>query len=102
MRKFGFFLFLVMAGCDVATQPPSDRSGVGQTPAKQPPEALAVCGADRYGDLVGAPYEALLKVRILGPVRVIRPGDAVTEDWQPDRLNIFLTDTDAVKSLSCG
>ncbi|MEO1704828.1 MAG: I78 family peptidase inhibitor [Pseudomonadota bacterium] len=39
---------------------------------------------------------------MLGPVRVIRPGTAVTMDFIATRLNIFLDDTDTVTRVSCG
>lgn len=68
----------------------------------QPPVLLQPCGADAQQSLIGATYEQLLKTEILGPVRTIRPGDVVTEDFRPNRLNIALTQDDRVASVYCG
>jgi hypothetical protein len=36
------------------------------------------------------------------PVRVLRPGTAMTMDYRPDRLNIHLDERDDVVGLSAG
>lgn len=62
-----------------------------------PPDA---CGADVRGDLIGLP---ITLVSGLPPgTRIIRPGDAVTEDFSLERLNIDLDTTDHVTRLWCG
>jgi len=35
-------------------------------------------------------------------MRVIRPGDAVTLDYRPDRLNVRLDDDDVISEIGCG
>ncbi len=35
-------------------------------------------------------------------MRVIRPGEAVTLDHRPDRLNVHLDETDTIAALDCG
>ena len=65
-------------------------------------EALAPCGGAVLLPMIGAEFEALMRVELLGPVRVIRPGQAVTEDYMPARLNIYLDDADRVQTLGCG
>ncbi|MEO0677115.1 MAG: I78 family peptidase inhibitor [Pseudomonadota bacterium] len=93
---FFLFLLLLVAACAPQT---ASISPVSPGPGG---EDLAACGADRYQTLVGQTHEDLLKTRILGPVRVIRPGTAVTMDFIATRLNIFLDDTDTVTRVSCG
>ncbi|MEM1235838.1 MAG: I78 family peptidase inhibitor [Pseudomonadota bacterium] len=64
--------------------------------------AGAACGADELQRLIGLGQEELLKEEILGPVRTIRPGDAVTADFMANRLNIVLDDTNTVTRVNCG
>ena len=92
-----FFTLLSVAACGSVSIEPKGQD----IPAKDP-ALLAPCGADKRPDLVGMSLEQLMQVEILRPVRVIRPGDAVTEDFFPARLNIYLTATDHVAALACG
>ncbi|MEM1374028.1 MAG: I78 family peptidase inhibitor [Pseudomonadota bacterium] len=67
-----------------------------------PEEPSGTCGADRFQSLVGLSHDDLLRIEILGPVRVIRLGDAVTMDFLPSRLNIALDAGDRVSRVFCG
>lgn len=60
------------------------------------------CGANRLSHLVGAPLPDIETLDTPGRVRVIRPGDRVTMDMLPDRLNIHLDEDDIVVQLRCG
>jgi hypothetical protein len=58
------------------------------------------CGAADRQDRVGQPVQPSSD---LPPgTRVIRPGDAVTEDFSESRLNVFVDSQDIVTSLTCG
>ena len=59
------------------------------------------CGADTLQAAVG---EHLGEVALPSgvKVRIIRPGDAVTMDHAPDRLNIELDADDRVVRVRCG
>jgi len=63
--------------------------------------ALETCGADAALELLGQPAA---EVSFPGDrkVRIIRPGDAVTMDHVPERLNILLDEEDLVVGLRCG
>lgn len=65
------------------------------------------CDASGLGDLVGRePTQALgaeaLRRSGSRTLRWIRPGDAVTMDYRPDRLNIRLDARHRVEGFSCG
>lgn len=60
------------------------------------------CNAGRYADLVGQDATALEKVLILGMVRVIRPGDAVTMDFRAERINFAIDSSEKISRISCG
>lgn len=62
----------------------------------------ALCGADRMASLTGGPATALPGDEVDGPLRLIRPGDAVTEDFNPARLNVTLDNQNQIVSLTCG
>jgi hypothetical protein len=61
------------------------------------------CNARSQRGLIGGPIEDMAAVSAAAPkVRFIRPGDAVTMDEQPDRLNIRLDENGNVQEVYCG
>lgn len=94
---------LLLAGCSGMKAAPSPD------PAPPPPrvEASGECGAELVQDRVGRTYSEALGEAIrdesgAAAMRVIRPGEAVTLDHRPDRLNVHLDETDTIASLDCG
>ncbi len=60
------------------------------------------CGASALQAFVGQPPSALDAVRLIQPVRIIRPGDAVTMDFREDRINFELDGQDRIARVYCG
>ena len=65
------------------------------------------CDAEGLGDLVGREATQALGAEALRTsgsrtLRWIRPGDAVTMDYRPDRLNIHLDGEGRVERFQCG
>jgi hypothetical protein len=60
------------------------------------------CGAEALQALVGQSETALEGVDLPEFVRVIRPGDAVTLDFNPARLNVDLDGDGSITKLYCG
>lgn len=60
------------------------------------------CGALDLQYLVGAPDTVLETVSFGGPVRVISPGQAVTMDYNPRRLNVELDQYRMINRVTCG
>lgn len=94
---------LLLAGCAGMGAPPSHES------APPPPrvESRGECGAAQVQDRVGRAYSEALGEAIhaesgAAAMRVIRPGDAVTLDYRPDRLNVRLDDDDVITEIGCG
>lgn len=83
-------LLAALAGCTTASPPPA------------PPQIADTCGAARFGDLIGQDATALERRLFLGQVRVIRPGDMVTMDFRPDRINIRITENETIQQIDCG
>jgi hypothetical protein len=87
MKKF--FALMILAGCSTAAAP-------------LPPLAEDTCRAADYGPLIGQPATALERVLLLGKVRVIRPGQPVTMDFWPDRINFLIDDAEVITAINCG
>lgn len=60
------------------------------------------CGAVRLQGLVGQPAEVLETIRFTQPVRLVRPGEAVTMDFSPHRLTVEANEADRIVRLACG
>lgn len=71
-------------------------------PPSLPPMLEDTCRANEYANLIGQDATALERVLILGQVRVIRPGDFVTQDFRPNRLNFGIDSANKVIEISCG
>ena len=70
-------------------------------PADEAPDADA-CGALALQDLVGQPEAALDGADLPEWVRVIHPGDMVTMDYLPARLNVDIGSDGRIARLHCG
>lgn len=80
---------IALAGCTVADPP-------------LPPQLEDTCGAREYAGLIGEDATALERILLLGPVRVIRPGDMVTMDFRPDRVNFKISADETIQAVDCG
>ena len=66
------------------------------------------CGARDLRSFLGQPASAAQGVRMVGasgaavPVRVIGPGDAVTEDFNPARVNLRTDAAGTITGIDCG
>lgn len=83
--------------------PPAENSGE-PGPIE---EAEGMCDSSRAQSLVGRPASSELgaeALRLTGArgLRWIQPGQAVTMDFRPDRLNIELDSQNRVVKLRCG
>ena len=94
-----FALALALAGCGTTIQwfPP--------IAPEQPP--YGTCDARRLSRLVGRPATPELGAEAqrrsgADRLRWVRPGDMVTMDFSPQRLNIRLDAQDRVEGFACG
>ena len=96
MRPFALLIPLGLAACIEIESPPYP----GDIPPPLPPEDS--CGAPDLQFLRGQPETALQTMKFGVPVRIIRPGMAVTMDYNPTRLNIEIDETGEIFRISCG
>lgn len=99
MRRW---LALLMLPLVVACAPPSGQEAELRVPALDPGHDGDACHASRYQQLVGQDATALERVLILKPVRVIRPGQPVTKDLRPARLNFQVNESGRIARIYCG
>ena len=92
---------LVLIGLLVACTALPPPGGGSVSPPGASPD-LASCGADALAALVGGPVAALPDAGGWGTLRIIHPGDAVTEDFSETRLNVEVDAQDRIIRLSCG
>lgn len=74
---------------------------------KVPPELSGLCNADKLGHAIGQKLTADLEARLKSETRaaLVRtaPHDgAITMDYNPARLNIFVDDTRKIVRINCG
>ncbi|WP_151718714.1 I78 family peptidase inhibitor [Gemmobacter serpentinus] len=73
-----------------------------QSPANGETDVARSCGAARLSGWVGQDVSTLDEQYLPQIVRLIRPGDAITEDHKPGRLNVVLSKAGAIKAFYCG
>jgi hypothetical protein len=101
MRRVAFSLLALSfaTGCtqDAAAPvepPPGSVSGA--------PDGTDACGAKANARLIGLPLSDPSVPAASPKVRHIRPGDAVTEDYRIERLNIYVTGAGVIEKINCG
>lgn len=60
-----------------------------------------LCGAGQLSHLIGQSADALNGLDLSENRRVLRPGMAYTEDYQPDRLNISIDENEVIERIWC-
>jgi hypothetical protein len=95
------FAVMLAAGCAPApSAPPGDaRAAGGVTGA---PDGTDECGAKASAGLVGKALSDPAVPPASPIVRHIRPGDAVTEDYRVERLNLYATEAGVIDRINCG
>ena len=66
------------------------------------PVPVGQCDAAALQGLVGQSGQVLNGMRFTTDVRVIQPGMAVTMDFSPNRLNIWLGRGTVIERVTCG
>ena len=60
------------------------------------------CGAPHLQYLVGQPASILASMNFATQLRILRPGDPMTEDYGPTRLNILIDLNERIDAVTCG
>ena len=86
----------LLAGCGL----PADI--VGPTDPTVPASLSDTCQATPYLGLIGQQDTALERVLILRAVRVLRPGMARDDDFNPERINFVIGPDGRIADVRCG
>lgn len=97
---------LTLATAIVALSACSGTGSDNVAAAPPPPSMEPSCGADQLASYVGQPASDDVIARITAwrgdkPMRVIKPGTAVTMDFRPDRLNVQVDEQGKIKGFTC-
>lgn len=84
---------------------PEPKPGAGDPPLVKPEEDA--CGAGKLTDYLNrlptTDVDASIRQTVgHDRIRTIKPGDAVTMDFRPDRLNIEIGEDGRIKRIRCG
>lgn len=110
---------VALSGCngrddgDSGVEPASSQASTAAVAASDQPataseQAFAEdCGLEKAIAFVGRTDNAALRKAVTHavgarPIRWIRPGDAVTQDYGPNRLNVMLDENGRIASVRCG
>ena len=66
------------------------------------PDMAQACQADAYKSMLWKPISVLKTSSLPANTRIIRPGQAVTMDYRPNRLNIKIGKLDRIEQVYCG
>lgn len=107
LRVLPLLATLALAACEAPSGtpvPPAPAPGAdpGMPAPVLPSPADDTCGASELATYIGQDAAILETARFANPVRVIRPGDAVTMDLNPQRLNFELDALDEIVRIRCG
>ncbi|GLS88707.1 hypothetical protein GCM10010873_36810 [Cypionkella aquatica] len=98
MRRTAMALMAV-AGLSACAMMGQVRMGPVSKMLKPQPD---LCGAAALIDVVGQPFTQLADYKLAGPLRVLWPGQEITDEVVPDRLNAEVTHDQLILRLSCG
>ncbi|MCK4711581.1 MAG: hypothetical protein KAT26_01745 [Marinosulfonomonas sp.] len=73
-----------------------------EVPAFTADETTNDCDAAGYQSLIGQSADILASMTFPAPIRIIKPGMAVTMDYSPDRLNVDLDAQNRITHFWCG
>lgn len=98
---------LALSGCGRlagAAAPPLQTTQFGAPERVLPalPVEEAACAAEAAQLLVGDHFTALADLPLPGELRVLWPGQKVTDEVQPLRLNAQVSDSGTIRRLFCG
>lgn len=108
-KLFAFALVAALAGCasSPATRTSSTNDAQAAAPATRPGNSLDECSSAAVASLAGQPYSERLRDSArnqagASSVRVLKPGQVMTLEYNPMRLTIVVDEAGNVHSARCG
>jgi len=100
-------LLILLAGCAGGGAPDGGGSMTGADPSQQPiysvmpPPGADTCDAAAQGNLIGKPGSLVVLSTLPPGSRIVRPGQVMTADFAPGRLNVDIGPGELVDRLFC-
>lgn len=94
-------LFPALSACLSLAALAACEPGVGGTKGTYRP-AEDACGAAGLQMLVGQPLSALTAMSLDQPVRVLKPSQVMTLEYQENRLSATVDEAGRISRLTCG
>ena len=85
--KYAAPFFLVLASC-----------ASNEIPTRDP---VPSCGAVSYASFIGGPVARLVATGLPKSARILRPDQAITLDYSPERLTVDVDEGGRVSSITC-
>lgn len=80
---------------------PFTLAGCESKPPEGPVNLAPTCGADRLQGLIGQDIGVITEIDLPEELRIIHPGDSITEDYRPSRLNIRVDENGIIDRVWC-
>lgn len=97
MRAAALLCLMALSAC---ADPIPSRAG--DPDPSSPAAASGACGAAGQSALIGQPVSRFSAQARQGPARIMRPGQPVSLDYNPLRLNVLLDADERIVGVSCG
>jgi hypothetical protein len=86
----------VLSGCGWGSY-----SRIGPVAKMLPPQP-DLCGAEALAGMLGRDFAGLAEHNLIGELRIIWPGQEITDDVKPGRLDVMVTNDQKITQLFCG
>jgi len=102
---------LGLAACDEMPMPTEPDGGIGDgggQPMPVEPDggigdgAGDTCGVAGLREFIGQDESVVAATLFTNPIRIVRPGDMVTMDFNPQRINFRVGEDGLIDEITCG
>jgi len=103
--RYAAVIMLAVAGCGPAvpsSNPPDPGAGVGLSNSGLVERTPDTCGLTGFQGLVGQPASAVNTIPSSQPVRIVAPGSIVTTEYNPQRVNVDVNESNIITNVRCG
>lgn len=104
--RFTAVIALLLAGCGPSIPVetvPDTGTGVGLSSSSGLVERTPdTCGLAEFQALIGQPASSVNTVLSSQPVRIVAPGSIVTNEYNPQRVNVDVDGNNTITGVRCG
>lgn len=101
MKTAAFLIAAALVSSCAQTKDVTEEAFGVSTPWEETNAIADTCGSEKLQHLLGRDIAEFDAAAHEGPVRILGVNDIYTEDYRPERLNIFVNGNGAVVNLYC-